>query len=59
MKDGGAGSKGCRCYRQAPGSPELMYKPRDGVPGIKFVRDEKKEWLPVRVIRKGKEFSVC
>ena len=36
-----------------------MYKPRDNVPGISFVCDEKKEWLPVRVTREGAEFSVC
>ena len=44
-------------FPELQGAQNIMYKEND-IPGVKVVRDEKKEWLPVRVTRKGKEFLV-
>ena len=38
-------------FPELKGAQNIVYKPRDDVPGISFVRDERKEWLLVRVTR--------
>ena len=49
----GAGVTGSQ-FLELQRAHNIMYKPKD-IPGISFVHDENKEWLPAT--RKGKEFS--
>ena len=41
--------KGAGFAGSFPELQNIMYEPRDGDPGVGFVHDEKKEWLPVCV----------
>ena len=62
MKDSDVlnGADDPHCFLELQGAQNIMYEPRDDIPGLSFVRDEKKEWLPIRVTKNdGEELSVC